>query len=134
MSYTKAGTQAAADLVNLTIQPASIRSGIAPAPIGVITLSAAAPAGGALVNLATDNANLVTLPATVTVPEGSQTTFFSIGVGPLRQPTMVTISGTIDGVTRSATLEVLPAPGVDEPVPAPAGHDTPREISAGSPL
>ena len=43
-----------------------------------MTLSAAAPAGGAVVTLASNNTNAATVPASVTVPANATTITFAI--------------------------------------------------------
>jgi subtilisin family serine protease len=73
---------------------------------GRVELDAAAWSGGAAAALASSDASLASVPATVAVPEGQTAAEFPIETTPVAQPTPVTISATLDGVTRSATLTV----------------------------
>src|SRR5205085_2595395 len=53
-------------LVGVTLNPAAVKGGVG--STGTVTLGAAAPAGGAVVTLASNNLNAATVPASVTVP------------------------------------------------------------------
>src|SRR5205823_12913322 len=53
-------------LVGVTVTPAAVLGGVG--STGRVTLGAAAPAGGAVVTLASSNLNAATVPASVTVP------------------------------------------------------------------
>ena len=71
-----------------------------------VTLSGAAPSGGAVVTLSTSNAAAARVPATVTVPAGQTSRSFTITTFAVTTNTPVTITGTY-GVSRSATITVL---------------------------
>ena len=96
------------ELLNLTLNPARV---VAPASsTGTVILSAPAPAGGVVVRLSSSETKKATVPASVTVPEGATTATFAIktftdklGGGDNK----VTISATLNGTTRSATLSVV---------------------------
>lgn len=71
---------------------------------GTAALTGAAPAGGAVVSLSsTDGA---TVPATVTVPEGSASATFTITTRSVGGTVTATISGTYGGAMASAQLSV----------------------------
>src|SRR5205814_3793127 len=53
----------AAGLVGVTVNPTAVTGGTG--STGTVTLGAAAPAGGAIVTLASNNLNAATVPATV---------------------------------------------------------------------
>jgi len=74
-----------------------------------LTLSAAAPAGGAVVTLASSNTSAARVPASVTVPAGQGFAAFNVTTSPVAADTPVTITGTY-GVSQSATVTVLAAP------------------------
>jgi hypothetical protein len=76
---------------------------------GTVTLSAPAPAGGAVVALSSSN-TVATVPTSVTVAAGATSTTFTVSTSSLTAcaPVVATISATYGGVTRSAGLTVTP--------------------------
>ena len=94
-----------ATLYSLSLNDASVPSG---APLaGTVTLTARAPAGGATVALFSSNPVVATVPASVTVPAAATSASFAGStVGCVS--TVVTVSGTYEGVTRSAEITVTP--------------------------
>ena len=89
----------------LTVNPTAVVGGNA--STGTVTLSAAAPAGGAAVTL-TDNSSAVTVPASVTVAAGATTATFSIATTSVTASSSATITAAYGGVTRTASLNVNP--------------------------
>jgi trimeric autotransporter adhesin len=81
---------------------------------GSITLSAAAPSGGAVVTLSKALSNggagtvPATIPASVTVPAGQRTASFAIGTSAVTSTTNVRISGVFGGATAAADVTVFP--------------------------
>jgi CARDB len=75
-----------------------------------LTLSAAAPAGGAVVTLSSSNPAAARVPASVTVPAGQGFAAFNVTTFSVAADTAVTITGTY-GVSQTATITVLAAPG-----------------------
>jgi hypothetical protein len=75
-----------------------------------LTLSAAAPAGGAVVRLTSSNTAAARVPASVTVPAGQAFATFNVTTSPVAADTAVTITGTY-GLSRTATITVLGTPG-----------------------
>jgi Beta-propeller repeat len=73
------------------------------------TLSATAQSGGAVVSLASNNPAVV-LPATVTIPAGSQTGMITATSSAVSANTSVTITGSLGGVSKSAIVTLLPVP------------------------
>jgi hypothetical protein len=99
---------ASASLSSLTPSATSATGGTSiPA---TVTLSGAAPSGGAVVTLSTSNANAAQVPPTVTVPAGQTSRSFTITTFAVSANTPVTITGTYN-VTRSATITVLAGSG-----------------------
>ena len=82
-----------------------------------ITLSAAAPAGGAIVMLSSSNLAVATVPASVIVAAGASSANFTISTSSVTVSTAVTISATLDGITKSAVLTVDPANPPDTATP-----------------
>jgi hypothetical protein len=95
-------------LTGFTFNPTTIRPGST--SIGTLTLSAVAPAGDAIVNLASSNPTVINMPATVTIPAGSPSATFRVtnisGFG----PGIVTITATYNGVSLTADLVFPPQP------------------------
>ena len=94
-------------LTSLTMSPSSVTSGAT--ATGTIALSAAAPAGGAVVNLSSSNTAAASVPAGVTFPAGATSATFTATTSSVAMSTPVTISASYAGVTRTAGLTVTPA-------------------------
>jgi len=92
----------------VTLGPASLQGGGTSA--ATVTLTGVAPPGGALVTLSSSNGAVATVPATVTVPEGANSWPAFLSTSPVTVTTTVQISAAYNGVTRSATMTVTPAP------------------------
>lgn len=74
---------------------------------GVVTLTGAAPTGGAIVNLLSSNTSLATVPASVTVAAGATSAPFSISTSSLvTSPGQTVITAAFNGVAESQTLTV----------------------------
>ena len=93
-------------LASVTVNPSSVVGG-SPST-GTVTMSGPAPAGGALVSLSSSNSPVASVPSSVTVAAGASSATFTITTNPVSGSTAVTISGLYGGVTRSASLTVLP--------------------------
>jgi len=98
---------APATLSSLSTNPSTVVGGNP--STGTVTLSAAAPAGGASVSL-TDNSAATTVPASVTVPAGATSANFTVTTVAVTASTSATISAMFGGATQSAVLTVNPAP------------------------
>jgi hypothetical protein len=83
---------------------------------GTATISAAAPAGGAVVTLTSSNA-AAAVPANVTVAAGATTGTFSVSSTAVTTQTAVTITGSHGGVNQTATLTLTPPAGPPPPPP-----------------
>jgi dipeptidyl aminopeptidase/acylaminoacyl peptidase len=93
-------------VTSLTIDPASILGG-SPAT-GVVTISAAAPKGGAVVQLASNSASVL-LPTGVSVPAGSASVAFQVTTTAVNTQTPATITAGTDLNAKSFTLTLNPA-------------------------
>ena len=96
----------AADLGGVALQPARVLGGRM--ATGTVTLSAAAPAAGTAVALASSNPALAVVPASVTVAAGALTASFPIATAGTRRNRSVTISATLGPRTLSAPLTISP--------------------------
>ncbi len=74
----------------------------------MVALSAATPAGGAVVALSSSNPAVATVPATMTVPAGVSTFFTLVSTRAVTTTTTTVISATYNGVTRTAILTATP--------------------------
>lgn len=84
-----------ASLSSLTINPSEVVQGAS--STGTVTLTAAAPTGGLVVDLTNDYPHIATVPASVTVPAGSRSANFPIATSPNTTGSAIII-GTVGGV------------------------------------
>lgn len=77
---------------------------------GTVTLSAAAPSGGAVVSLSS-NSTAATVPATVTVPAGATSATFTITAGVVSSSQTATITASYGGGAAQASLVVSASAG-----------------------
>ena len=91
---------------SLSVSPATIQGQAQPQ--ATVTLAAAAPDGGALVVLRSDNPTVAKVPAAVTVSPGSRNATFLVETSTVVVPTNVTITASYGGTSMTATLTVKP--------------------------
>jgi hypothetical protein len=96
---------APASLSSVSISPSSITGG--QAATGTVTLSSAAPAGGAVVSLASANP-AASVPSSVTVAASASSANFTVSTSPVTATTAGNIAATYAGTTKSATVTVNP--------------------------
>ncbi|HEX7582390.1 MAG TPA: Ig-like domain-containing protein, partial [Gaiellaceae bacterium] len=128
----------AAAISSLVVSPVSVPGGAV--ALGIVTLNAGAPSGGALVTLTSSPPGLVTIPASVSVPAGATAATFPIATTSVASSTVVTITATYGG-SLPATLTLTPAT-VDTPSVAiscptsgalfPAGFSVPLSVSTSA--
>ena len=95
-----------ATLQSLAVNPASVAGGSGAQ--GTVTLTSGAPSAGAAVSLASSNANVAVVPASLTVAAGATSATFTISTTSVTASTPVTISATYSGTTQTASLTVTP--------------------------
>ena len=106
--FTPQAATAAASLSAVSVNPTSV---VGPtAATGTATLTAAAPAGGAVVTLSSSNPAVAGVPASVTVVAGASSASFSVSTSAVGANTSVTLTGTYNGTSRTSTLTVTPVP------------------------
>jgi hypothetical protein len=88
----------------LTVNPVSVMGGVS--ALGTVSLSAAAPTGGAIVTLSSSNGAIASVPQSVTVAAGFRSASFTIQTNQLSSTTSVTISSAYQGVAKTALLKV----------------------------
>jgi len=104
-------------LYSVTLSPATLVGG-ASSTANRVTLDAPAPSGGISVLVSSSNA-AATPPANVTVQAGATYTAFTIASTSVNASTPVTITGTYAGVSKPATLTLVPL-AASSVVPYPA--------------
>jgi hypothetical protein len=102
-------------IVSVTLSPSTIAGGSGDPSTGTVTLSAPAPAGGAVIALSSSNLELAATMPSVIVPAGATSATFTVGTNPgyRRYSNLAfsaTISATHSGSTRSATLNLTAQP------------------------
>ncbi len=104
--FTAQAATVAATLASLSLAPTSVPGG--EAATGTVTLSAAAPTGGAAVTLASADPTVVSVPASVTVSAGGTSATFTATTATVTTSTSVALTASWSGVIRSATVTVGP--------------------------
>jgi nitrogen fixation protein FixH len=94
---------------SLVLAPTSVTGG--QTSTATLTLSQAAPAGGSVVALSSSATTVATVPATLTIAEGAQTATFTVSTLSQGMDTSATISASLHGITKSATLTVVASAG-----------------------
>ena len=116
-----------ATLSAVSLNPTTVVGGSS--STGTVTLSAAAPSGGAAVSLS-ENSSATTVPASVTVPAGATSASFTVTTTSVTASASATISAVFGGVTRTAVLTVNPSAPPTPAAPtllAPAANATPAQ-------
>ena len=96
--------------ISLSITPSSVVGGVS--AIGTVTLSGAAPSGGVLVGLSSNNAAVIP-PASVVVPEGQTSTSFSISTTGVLVDVTAIVTATVGSTSVTDTLTVTAAILID---------------------
>ncbi|PYT41480.1 MAG: hypothetical protein DMG45_13095 [Acidobacteria bacterium] len=89
----------------LTLSPTSVNGGSS--STGTVTLSGPAASGGAVVNLSS-SASAAMVPLSVTVVQGYNSATFTVNTTTVSASTPVTITAAYAGVTKTASLTVMP--------------------------
>jgi hypothetical protein len=106
--FTPLAAPATAALSAITVNPSSVVGGNG--STGTVTLSAAAPSGGATVALTSSNTGAAIVPASVTVAAGAASASFAVATATVGGSTAVTLTASYNGATRTTTLTVTPVP------------------------
>ena len=105
-TLTVTGGPTGPSLSSVTLNPTSVAGGAS--STGTVTLSAAAPAGGLVVSLASSSAK-ATVPASVTVAAGQTTATFTATTTAVAANAIATITATLSGVSQTASLTITAA-------------------------
>jgi hypothetical protein len=96
---------APASLTSLAVSPASVTGG--QAATGAVSLSGAAPAGGAVVSLASANP-AASVPSSLTIPGNASSANFTVSTSTVTSTSVGNVTATYAGITKSVTLTVMP--------------------------
>jgi len=96
----------------LAVNPTSVNGGSS--STGTVTLSGPAPSGGAVVNLSS-SASAATVPSSVTVIAGYTSGTFTVNTSTVTASTPVTITASYAGVSKTASLTVMPPAAAGTP-------------------
>ena len=91
-------------LSSLMLSPSTVTGGST--STGTVTLSGPAPAGGALVELASSKPALAAVPPNVTVAAGTSSASFTVSTGTAPSNTSAVISASYNGSAKTATLTI----------------------------
>jgi hypothetical protein len=103
---------------SLTLAPTSVAGGST--SLATVTLSSAAPQGGAVVSLWNENPVAAALPASVTVLSGARTATFTISTTAVSVTTPLSILASYNATNKAAVLTVTPPAGPPAPPPTTA--------------
>jgi WD40 repeat protein len=106
-SKTVALTVNPAALATLQLSVPSVVGGSSTAVSGLVTMTGPAPVGGYKVSITSSSA-IAKVPASVTIPAGSNHVSFPITTSAVKSSTAVTIYAICKGVTQTAKLTVTP--------------------------
>lgn len=115
-------------LSTLTLSPSTVTGGNSSQ--GTVTLTGAAPSGGALVALSSSNTGVAATPPSVNVPAGATSASFNLTTGSVAASTSVTVSASYNGVARTALLNVQPVPA-PQPVTLSSLALNPNAVTGG---
>ena len=103
-TFTVTPAAIAPSLATLTLNRWSIVGGTSTA--GTVTLTSAAPGGGATVTLTSSDAQLATVPPSVVVAPGATSASFTVSTVGVKKNAAVSITANYAGVTKSAAIKV----------------------------
>lgn len=120
------GSPSLPTLASLQLDPTDVIGG--QTSQATLTLSGPAPAGGAVVMLSSSN-SAASVPASVTVPEGTISASFIVNTNPVSYATSVSIGASYNNSSVIATLWI----GASPPTPTPTRTPTSTSISESTP-
>lgn len=91
-------------LTTVSLNPSVIPN--ATSAVGTVYLGARAPSGGIIVKLASSNTSVATMPASVTVPAGTNSATFVVTGKLVASTSKTTVKASADGVSVSTVLQV----------------------------
>jgi FG-GAP-like repeat len=107
LTNTTGGVPPSLGVASLSLNPTTVAGGNS--STGTVTLTAVAPAATTVA--ITSNNPAATVPASVTVPAGSQSRTFGISTAQVPATTSAVITASLNNTSRSATLTITPTAG-----------------------
>ena len=95
-------------LLGLTVSPTSVKGSGSTNVNGVVTISSPAPAGGLTVMLSSAAPGTAQCPTSVVIPAGRSSITFKVSHSAVTSTQSVAITGSLNGISKSATLTVTP--------------------------
>ncbi len=123
--------------VSIVLNPTTVAPG--QSSVGTVTLSAPAPAGGAVIALAGEHPCCLLVPANITIAENQTSAQFSVGTTNIGQPYAGWVSASYSGSTQQAILSVQQTAGatvaslVLSPSTVTPGQSTTATVSLSGP-
>jgi hypothetical protein len=93
-------------VASVSLSPSAVAGG--QPSTGTVTLDGPAPAGGLTVSLTSSDPAVATVPPAVTVPAEATSVQFAITTSPVSSESVIVISATANGATKTAQLTVGP--------------------------
>jgi len=103
-TFTVAPAPTGPSLASLSLNRSSVVGGSA--ATGTVTLTGAAPNGGASVALSSSNPQSPSVPPNVIVATGSTSATFTVSTAATKKNTVATISAVYAGVTKTTTIKI----------------------------
>jgi hypothetical protein len=110
------GPQTSVSIASLGVNPSSVVGGSS--STGTVTLSTAAPTGGAAVGLSSASPPVASVPVSVSVAAGAMSASFTINTTAVTATQVVGLTASLSGTTRTAAITVTPPPPPPSPTPA----------------
>jgi len=104
-----------ASLASLTVNPSSVTGG--ETAMGTVSLSGPAPSSGATVTLSSANSAVVHVSPSVSIGGGATSTSFSIATSAVTASTLVGVTASYGGSSKTAALTAMPSTSTPPPPP-----------------
>ena len=104
-TFTVTPAATAPALATLSLNRTSVVGGTS--AVGTVTLTGAAPSGGATVALTSSQPQLASVPANIVVAAGSTSATFTVSTFATKKNAAATLSATYAGVTKTTTIKII---------------------------
>jgi thermitase len=98
------GIEPAPALADFVVNPQSFVGPLSPQ--GTVTIDRDAPAGGTSVSIISANPNLLSVPATVLIPQGGRQATFSLNGATVTNDTNIVVTASAGGASRNVTVTI----------------------------
>jgi hypothetical protein len=100
------GSTVATTVTTVSLNPQTVKGGLSSQ--ATVTVTSPAPAGGLVVRLFSSKPRIAAVPASVTIPAGASSVTVLVRTRAVTNRNFATISATLNGVTKGASLFVNP--------------------------